>query len=100
MSARGAGGRGFESHWPHSLFGFMTKICQQSPPNIAPFEVLLASLNIDRATGYKIGGNCEKMPAKLATTVPKIATVPNKVNAALLTEFHRSLKEKGSSEAH
>lgn len=40
------------------------------------------------------------MPAKLATTVSKIAAIPNTGNAALITEFHRYLKEKGSSEAH
>lgn len=38
------------------------------------------------------------MPAKLVTTVSKIAKVPNETNAALIQEFYRYLKFKGSSE--
>ncbi|WP_266190392.1 hypothetical protein [Candidatus Nitrososphaera gargensis] len=33
------------------------------------------------------------MPAKLSTTVAKIALVPNKVNAGLIREYHRYLRE-------
>lgn len=40
------------------------------------------------------------MPAKLSTTVAKIALVPNKVNAGLIREYHRYLQENGSSERH
>jgi integrase/recombinase XerD len=40
------------------------------------------------------------MPAKLSTTISKIAVIPNAANAAIIVEFHRYLKEKGSSEAH
>ena len=40
------------------------------------------------------------MPAKLTTTVSKIAAVPNRENAALLDEYYRYLKAKGASDNH
>lgn len=40
------------------------------------------------------------MPAKLTTTISKIASVPNQENAALIDEFHRYMKERSLSENH
>lgn len=40
------------------------------------------------------------MPAKLTTTVSKIAQVPNKTNSAIIEEFYAHMKAKGSSEQH
>jgi integrase/recombinase XerD len=40
------------------------------------------------------------MPAKLTTTVSKIAHVPNKTNSAIIEEFHIYMKARGSSEQH
>jgi hypothetical protein len=40
------------------------------------------------------------MPAKLTTTVSKIAQVPNKTNSAIIEEFYTYMKAKGSSEQH
>jgi hypothetical protein len=38
------------------------------------------------------------MPAKLTTTVSKIAQIPNKTNSAIIEEFCMYMKAKGSSE--
>ena len=40
------------------------------------------------------------MPAKLTTTVSKIAQVPNKTNSVIIEEFYTYMKAKGSSEQH
>jgi site-specific recombinase XerD len=40
------------------------------------------------------------MPAKLTTTLSKIAQVPNKVNSAIIEEFYTYMKDRGSSEQH
>ena len=40
------------------------------------------------------------MPAKLTTTVSKIAQVPNKTNFAIIEEFYAYMRAKGSSEQH
>jgi hypothetical protein len=40
------------------------------------------------------------MPAKLTTTVSKIAQVPNKANSAIIEEFYTYMRAKGSSEQH
>jgi integrase/recombinase XerD len=40
------------------------------------------------------------MPAKLTTTVSKIAYVPNKTNSAIIEEFYTYMKAKGLSEQH
>jgi hypothetical protein len=40
------------------------------------------------------------MPAKLTTTVSKIAQVPNKTNSAIIEEFYTYMRAKGSSEQH
>ncbi|HJU33650.1 MAG TPA: hypothetical protein VJ695_00865 [Nitrososphaera sp.] len=40
------------------------------------------------------------MPAKLTTTVSKIAQVPNKTNSAIIEESYMYMKAKGSSEQH
>lgn len=40
------------------------------------------------------------MPAKLTTTLSKIPSVPNPANAAVIDEFYRYMKVKGSSESH
>jgi hypothetical protein len=40
------------------------------------------------------------MPAKLTTTVSKIALVPNQTNAAIIEEFRAYMKARGSSEQH
>jgi hypothetical protein len=40
------------------------------------------------------------MPAKLTTTVSKIAQVPNKTNSSIIEEFCIYMKAKGSSEQH
>ena len=40
------------------------------------------------------------MPAKLTTTVSKIAQVPNQTNAAIIEEFRACMKARGSSEQH
>jgi len=40
------------------------------------------------------------MPAKLTTTVSKIAQIPNKTNSAIIEEFHTYMKARGSSEQH
>jgi len=40
------------------------------------------------------------MPAKLTTTVSKIAQVPNKKNSAIIEEFYTYKRAKGSSEQH
>jgi integrase/recombinase XerD len=42
----------------------------------------------------------DPMPAKLTTTVSKIAHVPNKTNSAIIEEFYMYMKVKGSSEHH
>jgi uncharacterized membrane-anchored protein YitT (DUF2179 family) len=42
---------------------------------------------------------CEDpMPAKLTTTVSKIAQVPNMTNSAIIGEFYTYMRAKGSSE--
>ncbi len=38
------------------------------------------------------------MPAKLTTTVSKIAEVPDKLNAEIIKEFYLYIKAKASSE--
>lgn len=44
---------------------------------------------------------CEDpMPAKLTTTVSKIALVPNVTNFAIIGEFYTYMGAKGSSEHH
>jgi hypothetical protein len=40
------------------------------------------------------------MPAKLTTTVSKIALVPNQTNLAIIEEFRAYMKARGSSEQH
>ena len=40
------------------------------------------------------------MPQKLTTTVNKIATVLNSVNAAIIEEFYQYMKSTGTSEHH
>jgi hypothetical protein len=40
------------------------------------------------------------MPAKLTTTVSKIAQVPNKTNSVIIEEFYMYMRVKGSSEQH
>ena len=40
------------------------------------------------------------MPARLTTTISRIADVPNKTNAALIEEFHSFMKSNSSSENH
>ena len=40
------------------------------------------------------------MPAKLTTTVSKIAQIPNKTNSSTIEEFCIYMKAKGSSEQH
>jgi integrase/recombinase XerD len=40
------------------------------------------------------------MPAKLSTTVSKIANVPNQTNAAIITDFHVYMRSNGASESH
>lgn len=40
------------------------------------------------------------MPVKLSTTVRKIALLPNATNAVLISEFHRYMKNNGTSESH
>jgi integrase/recombinase XerD len=40
------------------------------------------------------------MPAKLITTVNKIALIPNSVNSSLAREFHQHLIINGASERH
>ena len=40
------------------------------------------------------------MPAKLTTTISKIAQIPNKTNSAIIEEFCTYMKAKGSSEQH
>ena len=75
MSAWGAGGRGFESHRPHFYNGFTYHLGwarQQYYGNLLP----------ERASQQK---ECkDPMPAKLTTTVSKIAQVPNKINSSFL----------------
>jgi len=40
------------------------------------------------------------MPTKLSTTVSKIQTIPNAINASIIEEFHKYMKENDSSERH
>lgn len=40
------------------------------------------------------------MPAKLATTLSKIETIPNQANAAIVHEYSRNLRSNGLSDAH
>jgi integrase/recombinase XerD len=42
----------------------------------------------------------EQMPVRLSTTVSKIASLPNAVNAALMSEFYHYMKNNGASESH
>jgi hypothetical protein len=88
MSAWGAGGRGFESHRPHFYNGFTyhSGWVQYYYGNLLP----------KRANLQK---ECEDpMPAKLTTTVSKIAQVPNMTNSAIIGEFYTYMRAKGSSE--
>lgn len=42
-----------------------------------------------------------EMPVRLpATTVSKIASLPNSTNAALMSEFYQYMKDNGASESH
>ena len=38
------------------------------------------------------------MPQKLTTTVNKITTIPNSVNAAIIGEFYQYMRSTGASE--
>jgi hypothetical protein len=90
MSAWGAGGRGFESHRPHLINGFTyhSGWVQYYYGNLLP----------KRANLQK---ECEDpMPAKLTTTVSKIAQVPNMTNSAIIGEFYTYMRAKGSLEHH
>jgi hypothetical protein len=90
MSAWGAGGRGFESHRPHLHNGF-TYYC-------GLVQYYYGNLLPKRANLQK---ECkEPLPAKLTTTVSKIAQVPNKTNSAIIEEFYMYMRAKGSSEQH
>jgi integrase/recombinase XerD len=40
------------------------------------------------------------MPTKLSTTVSKIQTIPNAINASIIEEFHKYMKDNDSSERH
>jgi integrase/recombinase XerD len=40
------------------------------------------------------------MPTKLSTTVSKIQTISNPINANVIEEFHKCMKENDSSERH
>ena len=40
------------------------------------------------------------MPTKLSTTVAKIQTIPNAINASIIEEFHKYMKYNDSSERH
>ena len=40
------------------------------------------------------------MPTRLSTTVSKIASLPNPINAALIAEFYHYMKNNGASESH
>ena len=40
------------------------------------------------------------MPSKLATTINKIALLPNPTNSALINEFYQYMKSNGASERH
>jgi hypothetical protein len=40
------------------------------------------------------------MPVRLSTTVTKISSLPNSINATLLTEFYEYMKSNGASESH
>src|SRR5215469_39016 len=40
------------------------------------------------------------MPVRLSTTIRKITLLPNATNAALISEFHRYMKNNGASESH
>jgi hypothetical protein len=40
------------------------------------------------------------MPTKLSTTVSKIQTIPNTINASIIEEFHEYMKYNDSSERH
>jgi hypothetical protein len=40
------------------------------------------------------------MPVRLSTTVSKIASLPNSINAALITELYEQMKNNGASESH
>jgi hypothetical protein len=40
------------------------------------------------------------MPTKLSTTVSKIQTIPNGINASIIEEFHEYMKDNDSSERH
>jgi hypothetical protein len=43
----------------------------------------------------------KQMPVRLpATTVSKIASLPNSINTALMTEFYQYMKNAGASESH
>jgi hypothetical protein len=40
------------------------------------------------------------MPATLSCTISKIATIPNKVNATIITEYYQYMRDNGASERH
>jgi hypothetical protein len=40
------------------------------------------------------------MPTKLLTTVSKIQTISNSINASIIEEFHKYMKDNDSSERH
>jgi integrase/recombinase XerD len=42
----------------------------------------------------------KQMPVRLSTTVSKIASLPNPINAALMSEFYQYMKNNGASESH
>ena len=40
------------------------------------------------------------MPATLSCTISKITTIPNKVNADIISEYHQYMHDNGASERH
>ncbi len=40
------------------------------------------------------------MPATLSCTISKIMTIPNKVNADIISEYHQYMRDNGASERH
>lgn len=86
MPARGAGARGFKSHRPHFHNGFTHRRGRVYYGNL-----LLKEANLQK--------ECKDvLPAKLTTTVSKIAEVPDKLNAEIIKEFYLYIKAKASSE--
>jgi hypothetical protein len=75
MSAWGAGGRGFESHRPH----FYDRFTYCSGWVYYYGNLLLKEANL-------LEKGIDPMPAKLTTTVSKIAQVPNKSNSEIIQE--------------